>query len=353
MNAGHSQRVSVVIPARNEEANIARVLQSLTAQPEILEIIVVDDQSEDRTPELLAELKTQIGCLQVIRLDSLPSGWLGKTHALAEGARRAQGEWLLFTDADTQHLPGGLSELLARAEREGAELLSVSPGQETPTWWEKAVIPLVYVELSRLFRFEDVSDPRSQVAAANGQYLLIRRDTYERVGGHAAVRSEILDDVALARLVKGSGGKLVFLPGSRWVRTRMYRRFGELWRGWSKNLYLLYAKSTGGMAARVASLWLLDALPVPLFIAACVYALVGHGGTIAILVAAGLLVLALVRHASYARTVSSIGFSPALAWYLAPGAALAGALLLSSMRAHVAKGSVEWKGRHYVTRGQA
>lgn len=156
MSARLEAQVSVIIPARNEEANIARVVRSLAAQQSILEILVVDDQSQDRTPEILAELASEIPYLRALRVESLPEGWLGKTHAVAEGARAATGEWLLFTDADTVHLPGSLADLVERAEGEHADLLSISPGQETPTWWEKAVIPAVYVKLSRLFQFEDV-----------------------------------------------------------------------------------------------------------------------------------------------------------------------------------------------------
>ncbi|MGH9448388.1 MAG: glycosyltransferase, partial [Terriglobia bacterium] len=118
--------VSAIVPARNEEANIARSVRSIAAQPEILEIIVVDDQSEDRTPEILKELEAPT--LRILRVDHLPSGWLGKPHALVAGARIASGDWLLFTDADTEHRPGSLRTLVARAEESGLSMLSISPG---------------------------------------------------------------------------------------------------------------------------------------------------------------------------------------------------------------------------------
>ena len=246
MSTTDQKRVSAIIPARNEEANIARVVRSLALQQGIREILVVNDQSVDRTGEILATLEHEIPLLRTINVESLPEGWMGKTHAVAIGASAAQGDWLLFTDADTEHLPGSLNELLKRAEDERVDLLSISPGQETPTWWEKSVIPLVYVKLASLFSFEEVSDPHSPAAAANGQYLLVRKDIYERSGGHEAVRSEILEDVEVARRIKALGGKLLFLPGAHWVRTRMYHSFGEMWQGWTKNLYLLY----GGNSAR-------------------------------------------------------------------------------------------------------
>ncbi len=142
MTTNQHGRVSVIIPARNEEINIGRVVRSIANQSDLREIFVVDDQSEDRTAEVLAELKAAVPLLQILRVDCLPKGWMGKTHAVAQGAAAATGDWLLFTDADTEHLDGSLAELLQRAEKEHVDLLSLSPGQETPTWWEKAVIPL-------------------------------------------------------------------------------------------------------------------------------------------------------------------------------------------------------------------
>jgi chlorobactene glucosyltransferase len=352
MNASLQERVSVIVPARNEEANIARVVRSLARQQGIQEILVVDDQSEDRTQEILTGLGTEIPRLRTLCVESLPEGWLGQTHAAAEGARAATGDWLLFTDADTEHLSGSLVELLERAESERADLLSVSPGQETPTWWEKSVIPLIYVKLSRLFRFEEVSDPKSPAAAANGQYLLIRREIYERSGGHEAVKAEILEDVELARRVKSLGGKLIFLPGTRWVRTRMYHSLGDMWRGWSKNLYLLYSGNLPRMLASVASLWLLDVLPAVGFVAACFWVIVGQARLSATLAAIGFFLVLLGRQWNYRSALGRLGFAPALASYQAIGALLVGGLLLNSARVHRAAGRIEWKGRYYPTRGK-
>ena len=344
-------RVSVIIPARNEEANIARVVRSLRAQRELREILVVDDHSQDRTAEILEELKKETSSLRVIRTDSLPAGWTGKSFAAATGARAASGDWLLFTDADTEHLPGGLPALLERAEREGADLLSLSPGQVTPTAWEKAVIPLVYAHLARLYRFEEVSDPASPAAAANGQYLLIRRDAYERAGGHEAVRGAILEDVELARHVKSTGGRLLFLPGADWVRTRMYRSFAEMWHGWTKNLYLLYSGNARRMLATVAELWLLDLCPTLAFIGLAVAWALGAGGAPTMLAGVAFFLLAVLRHWNYARALGQIGFDPRLASYQALGAAIFGLLLLNSARAYRRGGRVEWKGRTYSTKG--
>ena len=352
MSASQNARVSVIIPARNEEVNIARAVRSLANQQGIREILVVDDQSVDRTEEILATLQAEIPLLRTLRVESLPEGWLGKTYAVAKGARAATGDWLLFTDADTEHLAGSLAELVQRAEDEHADLLSVSPGQETPTWWEKSVIPLVYVKLASLFRFEEVSDPHSPTAAANGQYLLVRKEIYARSGGHEAVKADILEDVELARRIKGRGGKLLFLPGARWVRTRMYHSFREMWHGWIKNIYLLYQGNLPRMLAAVASLWLLDLFPVLAFIAACLWVALVRAGGVATLMALGLFLLALARQWNYGQALARLGFDPILASYQPIGAALLGVLMLGSLRAHRAAGSIEWKGRHYATKGK-
>jgi hypothetical protein len=353
MDLNPSAPVSVIIPARNEEVNIERLVRSLAVQQAIREILVVDDQSTDRTGEILVSLSAEFPLLRTLRVDSLPEGWLGKTHAVAQGARAATGEWLLFTDADTEHFPGSLAELLQRAIDEQVDLLSLSPGQETPTWWEKAVIPLVYTKLATLFNFEAVADPHSPVAAANGQYVLVRREIYERSGGHEAVKSAILEDVELARRIKGHGGKLLFLPGAQWVRTRMYYSFSGMWQGWKKNLYLLYEGDVSRMFEAVASLWLLDALPAVAFVAACLWVAVAHRVGVPVVAAMVLFAMVLARQWNYGRALARLGFDPPLANYQPIGAALLGALMLASLRAHRATGNIEWKGRHYATRGKA
>ncbi len=342
------ERVSVVIPARNEEANIARAVRSVAAQQGVREIIAVNDGSTDRTGEILDALRGEIPALRVIHTEALPEGWAGKSHSAATGARQALGEWLLFTDADTEHRAGSLAALVERAERIGADLLSLSPGQRVVTWWEKSVIPLVYVHLARLYRFEEVSDRGSPAAAANGQYLLVRREAYDRAGGHEAVRAEILEDVELARRVKAGGGRLIFLPGAEWAETRMYQTFGQMWQGWTKNLYLLYSRNLARLLATLAEVALLDfALPL-IFIALCVMMVFWHSG--AALAAVAVFVAALWRRWTYRVSLARLGFDPRLANFLVPGAGLFGLLLINSALAHRWRRSVRWKGREYPAR---
>jgi chlorobactene glucosyltransferase len=339
--------VSVIIPARNEEENIERVVRSLERQEHVREIIVVDDESTDGTPEILARLSDDIQLLRVIRLDSLPEGWVGKNRAAAAGAETATGEWLLFTDADTEHLPGSLGSMLARARAENADLVSLSPGQETPTWWEKAIIPYVFMKLARLFPFEEVSDPASPCAAANGQYLLIRRSVYNETGGHAAIRGAILDDVELARRVKAAGGRLLFLPGAEWVRTRMYRTFGAMWQGWSKNLFLLYGGRLGRMVSDLAATLLMDVLLPLAFVVFAVLVLAGRLAGWVLLATLTCFAGSVLRQWSYGASLARLGFDPRLDIFQPIGAGLYVLLLLNSMWAYTVSGGVQWKGRKY------
>jgi glycosyltransferase involved in cell wall biosynthesis len=238
--------VSVVVPARNEEVSLKACLQSLLAQTGVArEIIVVDDGSTDGTRAVAQSFPT----VQVVKAGPLPPGWCGKANACQAGAQLARGEWLLFTDADTVHRPGSLARALTEARAHQAVLLSYSPEQEIQGLAQRALMPLIFAELAVAYRPEDVCDPASPAAAANGQYLLISREVYQAVGGHAAVASDLLEDVALAGAVKRSGRRLFFRFGGDAVRAHMYRSFPQMCEGWSKNLALLFPAS-GALAWR-------------------------------------------------------------------------------------------------------
>ncbi len=238
--------VSVIIPARNEEASLGACLESLAAQQEIAcEIIVVDDASTDRT----RAIAQSFAGVRVVEPGPLPAGWSGKSNAAAAGARGARGSWLLFTDADTVHRPGSLRRALDEAAAHGADLLSYSPAQEVHGLLQMALMPVIFAELARAYPPRQVCDPAHPAAAANGQYLLISRAAYDAVGGHAAIAQTLLEDVALARAVKRAGRRLRFRFGGDAVRTRMYRSFGALREGWTKNLALLFP-APGWLAAR-------------------------------------------------------------------------------------------------------
>jgi hypothetical protein len=232
--------VSVIIPARNEEANLRPCLQSLVSQEGIaFEIIVVDDGSTDGT-RAVAE---SFPMVRVVQPGPLPPGWSGKNNAVSAGAREAKGKWLLFTDADTVHKRGSLAAAVEEAEEYQVGLLSYSPEQEVHGFWERAVMPVIFAELTRKFPPSSISENSTSLAAANGQYLLISRAAYDTVGGHAAVAESLLEDVALARAVRNASMRIRFRYAPDAVRTRMYRGFAQLREGWTKNLILLFPEA--------------------------------------------------------------------------------------------------------------
>ena len=326
--------VSAIIPARNEERTIAQAVRSVAGQPEIREIIVVNDQSSDGTNEILRGLAAEQPKLRVVEAQELPPGWVGKNHAAWLGAHNAACDWLLFTDADAVHLQGSTARALSEARSFGADLVSYSPGQEMHTWWERALIPFVFCRLSQLYSYATINDPDSPAAAANGQYLLIRRSVYEQIGGHAAVRDEVLEDVALARLAKSAGFRLYFAAGDQICRVRMYSNFGAMWEGWSKNLLPLISWS-GQRVTRE----LLSVIPwIPLF---CLLLTPWHAtfGVLGMVLLAG-------RHASYAGLLRKNRFRRSSVLYYLVGVALyCGALLASDWG--YARGKIAWKGREY------
>jgi glycosyltransferase involved in cell wall biosynthesis len=330
--ASERPQVSVIVPARNEEASLADCLRSLVAQTGVnFELIVVDDHSTDRT----REIATSFPEVRVIEAPPLPAGWTGKNNAVTTGALHARGEWLLFTDADTIHLPDSLAAAVKEAHQNGAELLSYSPEQIAVTFWEMATLPVVFAELARQYSPSKVSDPASPIAAANGQYILIRRETYEAVGGHAAVADDILEDVALARAVKTSGRKIRFRYAADRVRTRMYRNYAQLRDGWTKNLALLFP-NPGWLAAQMFSWWAFPfaSLLLPLFVPAIVH----HAWWFV----PGALVFA--RNAGRMRRAN---FDVAMAILgVLFGMPMFAYLLLRSKKAHL-NGRVSWKGRTY------
>jgi glycosyltransferase involved in cell wall biosynthesis len=248
METDHAEvTVDVIIPARNEEDCLGRCLQSLSGQEGIsFQITVVDDGSTDRTRAIAESFPN----VRVLSAPELTPGMMGKSNALIAGAAGSRAKWLLFTDADTFHYPDSLAASVHEAEERSVDLLSYSPEQEAVTWWELAVMPVVFAELTRTYPTEKVNDPADPTAAANGQYILVRREVYEALGGHGAVSAKLLEDLELARLFKASHHKIWFRFGGGIVRTRMYRSFRAMWEGWTKNLALLFRRPLALAAVR-------------------------------------------------------------------------------------------------------
>jgi len=329
-----SASISAIVPARNEEAVIAACIESLAAQPEVSEIIAVNDQSDDHTLEILRQLEGRIPRLRVVDASAPPPGWVGKNHAVWVGAQQARAEWLLFTDADAVLQEGAAQKGLELAAGHEASLVSFSPEQVLKTWYEKALVPFVYVRLAQRFSFEQVNDPKSTAAAANGQFLMVRREVYARAGGHAAVHGEVLEDVALAKKVKGTGARIWFGLADGAVRVRMYRSFPAMWEGWKKNLYVLMGGTTGALFMEFES-----AFPWMIL----VVLLIGIKMPIAMF--AGVMLL-LLRQLSYGLSLVRNQFPFKYILYYLPAVFLYAGALWASHESY-AKGKVSWKGRDY------
>ena len=326
--------VHVIIPARNEEDCLGRCLQSLVGQQGIdFRITVVDDGSTDRT-RAIAE---SFSGVQVISAAEPASGVMGKCNALITGAQGSTAGWLLFTDADTFHYPGSLAAAVREAQERGVEFLSYSPEQEVVSFGERILMPLVFADLVRTYPTARVNDPRNPTAAANGQFILIRRELYEAVGGHNCVSDKILEDLALAQILKASGHKIWFRYGAGMVRTRMYRNFFAMWEGWTKGLALLFQHPL-----LLAVMHLGDFLVV-LFLLALGMALLQRDPNLS----GGLLFLALFFYAIHAWRVSRAHFSWSSNLLSFLGLPLYVSLLVRSYIHTNMRGEVTWKGRKY------
>ena len=340
--------LTVIVPARNEEDCLGECLASLVVQSETIfqlgkdwELIVVDDRSTDRT----AEIARSFPGVTVVEAAKLEAGWTGKANALWTAARRARSRWLLFTDADTIHEPGSLRHAMHEAERNRVGLLSYSPRQIVRGLVQRSLMPLVFCELALAYPPAKVSDPAQRIAAANGQFLLVEREAYRRLGGHASVADRVLEDVELAILAKQRKVGLRFRYADDAVSTRIYRSTAAMAEGWTKNLKLLFNNALTLAVFRAVDFFLFFGLPV-LAIGLWNARLGVH--SLEWLGAGWLLILLWLRTVLrfYARVAKSNFALPDCA--LAPlGLPLFVALLYRSWFQHRVLKRVRWKGREY------
>ncbi|MBI4494875.1 MAG: glycosyltransferase [Chloroflexi bacterium] len=341
-------RVSILVPARNEAANIVACLRSLLAQDyPRFEVIVLDDQSTDGTGELVAQLAGADRRLRLLQGQPLPAGWTGKNFALAQAAALARGDWLLFTDADTLHEPQTLTAALSTAERRGLDFLSLATGQVLGGVWERLVVPVVAAVVGLATPVQAVNDPkRTGTAFALGQFILIRRRAYEGMGGHAAVRAEILEDCELARLAKQAGFALLLADGRALVRARMYRGFRDLWEGWTKNAFLGPGGRVSIALGGLAFITLLGVGPFAAWaLAAIAVARQPLEHDMLLLGLASLHLVVLLCGWSKVCRGFQVGWPYPLA--LPVGALVLDAILINSAYRHLAGRGVAWKGRRY------
>lgn len=344
--------VTVIVPARNEAAGIGVCLAALSGQDyprDQMRIVMVDDGSTDATVALARAAAARDPRITVLAAPPLPAGWTGKAHACWRGAAAASTRWLCFIDADTVPLPALLRSAIARAERDGVDFLSLEPRQELVTVWERLILPAGLCALGFVGNLRQTSSGDSEQAAANGQFILMRREIYERVGGHRAVRGTVAEDSALARRVKAANGRLALFGGAPVISVRMYRDLPHLWEGLAKNV----TETFGGVraTAMIVALGLIAAwaaVAVPLALSWTLLSPATALGGVAVLIA----VLASLAIAG--MHVAAARYFAIPLWYglvFPIGYTLAALLAIDGIAAR-RRGRIAWKGRLYpVLRG--
>jgi chlorobactene glucosyltransferase len=340
--------IAVIVPARNEEANIGPCLLSLLAQDypaSRFSVLVIDDHSADATALIVRGLASRHEQVSLIQSPPLPRRWVGKSHACWIGARSLPPatEWLCFIDADVKAEPGALSSAVHAAVAERLDLLSLAPRQELQSFAERLILPCGFVILSFLQDLRQVQARSGRKVTATGQFMLVRREAYEAVGGHAAVCTAICEDLEFARRLKLAGRSVLLMGGDALLSTRMYTGWRTLWPGLAKNLVDTLGGPSATLTVVVAAVilaWAAYAIPLLDFAAW----LRGADGAFAALLAA----LAASGAAIGLHVAAAIYFRIPF-WYglIFPLGYSAGALLALDSVHRRMSGRVSWKGRIY------
>lgn len=341
--------VSLLIPARNEERAIARCVAGALAQTyPAIEVLVADDGSSDRTPAILAGFADPR--LRVLRGRPLPPGWVGKCNVCQQLGEAARGEWLLFLDADTAPAPALVAALVAHAERGELDLVTLFPFLELGSFWERAVLPPFLALIAALYPFERLERPdaRPEDVLANGQCILVRRAAYEAVGGHGAVRGEVLEDVMLAQAIRRAGYRVGGGEGMAYLRVRMYTSGREVAEGLGKNAAA--GQRSGGWRSNLAVARLAAVAYGPLVLLGAGVGLVatGSGANGGLVATLGFVTLgaALAFWGQLYRRLYGLSRAYALLWPFGLAAYL---LIAARGMWHVRSGrGVDWKGRRYA-----
>jgi chlorobactene glucosyltransferase len=344
--------VSLLVPARNEEAYVERCVRALVGQHyEQLEIFVLDDHSSDATAAIVQAVidslpPAQKGRLHLLHGEPLPPGWVGKNFACSQLARHARGEYLFFTDADTIHAPETVKTVIDCMQRLDVDLLTAQVEYKTKGIAARLVMPLLGFRVFTLLPLTLVSRrPEPILAVGNGPLLCFRRQTYEAMGGHQAIKERILEDVSLARAVKVAGYRIAFVDASALICCHMYTSFVNTWAGFSKTFFAFYNYSLIPAIAIILLDLLLFVVP-PLVIFAALFIPIPLIVVILALASYGIAVL--MRLLLVLRFARSQRLLELFLCFLHPATIMLGCLiLLNSMRWHYRKQGTEWKGRYY------
>ena len=347
--------LSVLIPARNESANIRGVLETLLAQdyPDI-EVIVADDSSEDDTADIVREVAEDDSRVRLVSLGELPSGWTGKTHALWQIARQARGEILLFLDADVTLDPGALAVMTSYLVENRLDMLSMLLRVESSSVWENAVCLLTGTMLVGRFPLNEVNDPDSPLAFANGQAIMMRAEVYRAVGGHERVKSFLLEDIALAELVKHGGHRLAVAYGFDLAAARMYPRLGDFFRGWARIFNGAFVRSPKTLLLVLGLLIVFTLHPYVALIVSGICLLAGAADLGAFLLLWVSLAAVVVMTSLTARLNRMTRSRTRLHVVLhLPAALIATGIVLSAIAKRYSSRGIVWKGTQYDSRPEA
>jgi glycosyltransferase involved in cell wall biosynthesis len=239
-------QVSVLIPARNEEANLGACLAAVLEQGETVgEVLVYNDHSTDGTAGIIEQFAARDARVRMVAAQPLASGWCGKNFACAQLAKAAKGHWLLFLDADARLLPQAVARMIDEAQQRRLTMLSCWPGLVLGSFWERALMPLLNTVVFSVFPgVLSLVRGEASLGLAHGACLLFERATYEKLGGHGAVREQIFEDTRLAQLWRKRGERSLGLDGQDVVRVRMYQTFSEIWAGFQKNFYPAFQRES-------------------------------------------------------------------------------------------------------------
>ena len=345
--------VSILVPARNEEGCIEACIRSLVGQKyRRLEVLVLDDQSSDGTALIVQSLIDELPGVQRARLrllkgSELPPGWIGKNFACQQLAEQAQGEYLFFTDADTIHAPEMLPAVLSFMRQERVQLLTGQPEHILGSPGERLIVPLLNFTILTLLPIALIGRrPEPSLATGNGQLLCFERAAYEGIGGHAAVKDRILEDVLLARKIKATGYRMAFVDALELVQCRMYHSWHEVWAGFSKNLFAFYNYSLPFAIFALLLNLLLFVLPVLLLLDAPFFALPQHTvlyALVAYTLAVTMRILLTLRFVQAQRGLMLI-----YSFFHPISIVLECLILVNSIRWRYRKSGAMWKGRQYV-----
>lgn len=337
-------RISIIIPARNEEHRIPNLLDSISNQRySSYEVIVVDDNSTDRTSQIALSFRDKIPNLRVVKPEII-EGWCGKNLALVEGFKNISddSEWLLFIDADCELKENALSTIVEIANSKGIDCLSLFPEVKSKRLFERLLLPSVGAMVTLFNSPEEVNDNRSDTSFLNGQFIFIKREVYSKIGTHEVVKDAILEDAALASEIKKRGYRIFLGFGGEIFLIRMYDTLTDFINGWTKNLFLILRSRISNLIKMISITILLSYMPIIWL----VYGILNIDQPGAYIFIAGYLLVLFFQ--MYLRHISKTYPLYAL---LAPiSSTIVSFIGIRSAYRHIANKGVDWKGRRYFSK---